>query len=77
MTSPGLAMVSCSDRMASTDWPSGEIRGLLKSASGAASRGRRVPVRVSMTTTSSRCSPQGSYTDQPVTTYRPSGVSSK
>ena len=75
--SPGSRTVSCPDRTASTNRPSGEIRGLLKSASGAVSRVRRVPVRVSMTATSSRRSPQASYTDQPVTAYRPSGVSSK
>ena len=67
---------------ARTGWPaptgpSGEIRGRLKSAPGAASRVRRAPAWVSMTATSSRRPPQPSYTDQPVTACRPSGVSSK
>jgi len=56
--------------------PSGEIRGLSKSHSGADSSTRRLPLATSIVTSSQCDSPAGSHCHHPVTTEAPSGVSS-
>ena len=73
--STGRSAVPCCSRRQATNRPSGETFGLPKSNPDADSSTRRLPLAVSMRTSSQCDSPAGCHCHQPVMTDAPSGVS--